>query len=63
MERRGKTTTTNSNHVNNFIFMYMYSKFNQIEFDMHILPCYPSNKLTDKNLTFEGEGTGECECE
>jgi hypothetical protein len=22
---------------------------------MRILPCYPSDKLTDKNLTFEGE--------
>jgi hypothetical protein len=57
--RRRKTTTTNNNHVNNFIFMCMCSNFNQIDFDMHILPCYPSNKLTDKNLTFEGERTSE----
>jgi hypothetical protein len=35
--------------------MNVYFNFNRIDFDMHILPCYPSNKLTDKNLTFEGE--------
>ena len=34
---------------------YFHSNFNQIDFDMHILPCYPSNKLTDMHLTFEGE--------
>jgi hypothetical protein len=55
VEEKERKTTTNDNHVNNFIFMYIYSNFNQIDFDMHILPCYPSNKLTDKNLTFEGE--------
>ncbi len=57
-KNKKQKTTTNNNHVNNCT-LNVYSSFNRIDFDMHILPCYPSNKLTDKNLTFEGKGKGE----